>query len=119
MPFNLGIQDARASVLTISWDTEIEVVTGGVLQYREYGTAEWNDEATVAVDSGGVQDIVGLKQDSYWEVRIMVETGVWSLIGRFHTCVPGRMGPNCEYSELSYLSCIRCLGNASLKMRVA
>ncbi|PIK34073.1 putative zonadhesin, partial [Apostichopus japonicus] len=99
VPFNLGIQDARASVLTISWETEIVGNADGTLQYREYGTTEWRVEATITAGTGGVQDIVGLRQDSYWEVRILVvDTGLWTLIGRFHTCEPGRMGANCDYT---------------------
>ena len=97
-PFNIGIQNSRASSLTITWedDTNPNAIT---VQKRIYGSEQWTNHSVLSSHMG-VYDVAPLEGHEYYEIRLVYPaTGETSLVARFHTCEPGRGGPNCEYCK--------------------
>ncbi|XP_041453704.1 zonadhesin-like [Lytechinus variegatus] len=103
LPFNIQIQTARTNSLTVTWDADFTPPTNNriQLQYRRYGTTTWIPGPRVVDVSQGIADIPSLRGNEYYEVRIYVgdldiQLFNYSLVNRFYTCEPNRVGPNCE-----------------------
>nr|XP_054773221.1 IgGFc-binding protein-like [Lytechinus pictus] len=103
LPFNIQIQTARTNSLTVTWDADFTPPTNNriQLQYRRYGTTTWIPGPRVVDVSQGIADIPSLIGNEYYEVRIYVgdldiQLFNYTLVNRFYTCEPNRIGPNCE-----------------------
>lgn len=103
LPFNIQIQTARTNSLTVTWNADFTPPTNNriQLQYRPYGTTTWIPGPRVTAVSQGIADIPSLRGNEYYEVRIYVgdldlQLFNYSLVNRFYTCEPNRVGPNCE-----------------------
>ncbi|XP_071498841.1 IgGFc-binding protein-like, partial [Diadema antillarum] len=104
MPFNLQIQTARTTSLTVTWEATFTPPTLNLIQfqYRVYRTTTWLMGPTISNVSLGIADIPSLRGREYYDVRIIVtnlntSVSTTSLGNRFYTCMPNRIGPNCEY----------------------
>ena len=98
-PFNIGINNARPSSLTITWDSNNTNTAGIIIQERVLGTEQWTNN-TVLYNSVDSYDVAPLRGHTYYEIRLVfVSTGESSLVAQFHTCEPARSGPNCEYCK--------------------
>ncbi|XP_038059591.1 IgGFc-binding protein-like [Patiria miniata] len=95
-PFNIGIHNARPSSLTITWGRNDTIQGDVIVQQRIYGTEEWTNHSVIS-SPVSMYDVASLQGHEYYEIKLVFSsTGEESLVARFHTCEPGRTGPNCE-----------------------